>query len=118
MHVHMRMLRSGAHEGLTPTKPFEQVTMDFITHLPATSRGFDTILTVVDRFSKLVHFIPCTTTLDAEATARLLFDNWVCKFGMPQKIVSDREPRFTSMFWTSLMSLLDCKVALSAAYHP
>ena len=92
--------------------------MDFITHLPVTEHGVDAVFTVVDRFSKLVRFIPCTTSLDAEATAKLFFDHWVCKFGMPQKIVSDRDPRFTSMFWTSLMSLLDCKVALSTAYHP
>ena len=73
--------------------------MDFITHLPPTERGADAVFTIVDRFSKLVRFVPCTTTTDADATARLFFDHWVCKFGMPKKIVSDRDPRFTGFFW-------------------
>ena len=101
-----------------PSHAFEQVTMDFVTHLPQTARGFDVVFTVVDRFSKLVRFIPCKTTCNAEETACLFFDEWVCRFGMPQKIVSDHDPRFMSMFWTSLMHLLQCHVALSTAYHP
>ena len=92
--------------------------MDSITHLPTTARGDDAVFTIVDRFSKLVKFIPCSSTVDAAATAQLLFDQWVCKYGMPSKIISDRDPKFTSMFWTTLMKLLDCKVALSSAYHP
>ena len=92
--------------------------MDWITHLPPTPRGFDAVFTIVDRLGKLVRFVPCTTTIDAEGTARLFFDHWVCKFGMPRKIISDQDPRFSSMFWTGLMSLLGCKVAMSSAYHP
>ena len=86
-----------------PSHAFEQVTMDFVTHLPQTARGFDAVFTVVDWFSKLVRFIPCKTTCDAKETACLFFNKWVCRFGMPQKIVSDHDPRFTFMFWTSLM---------------
>jgi hypothetical protein len=82
-----------------PEAPFQHVTMDFIMPLPRTSRGFDGIFTIVDRFSRLVRFVPCTTTCTAADVAQLFFDNWVCKFGMPSKIVSDRDTRFTSMFW-------------------
>ena len=56
--------------------------MDWITHLPPTSQGFDAAFTIVDCFGKLVCFVLCTTTIDSEGTARLLFDNWVCKFDM------------------------------------
>ena len=54
----------------------------------------------------------------APEVATLFFENWVCRFGMPSKIISDRDPRFTSGFWTSLMRLLKCKIAMSSAYHP
>ena len=91
--------------------------MDFITHLPL-SHGYDGIFSIVDRFSKFVRFIPLSGTADAPRIAQLFFDHWVCQFGMPQVIVSDRDTRFTSAFWQHLMKLLDCKVAMSTAYHP
>ena len=92
--------------------------MDFVTHLPVTKRGYDAIFTIVDRFSKYVTFVPMKSTDDAKHVAELLFNNWVCLFGMPAKIISDRDSKFTSLFWTSLMKLLNCKVALSSSYHP
>lgn len=91
--------------------------MDFITHLPL-SNGFDSIFSVVDRFSKYTKFIPICATYDAPAIAKLLFDEWICVFGMPATIVSDRDSKFTSKFWQCLMKLLSCKTALSSAYHP
>ena len=72
--------------------------MDFITHLPE-SISFDSIFTIVDRFSKFVRFIPIKSTYDAPMIAQLLFDHWVCQFGMPKVIVSDRDTKFTSKFW-------------------
>lgn len=68
--------------------------MDFVTNLPKSARGFDCIFTVVDRFSRLVRFIPCMTSVDAIGVANLFFEHWVCKSGMPKKIVSDRDVRF------------------------
>jgi hypothetical protein len=91
--------------------------MDFVTHLPL-SDGYDSIFTIVDRFSKFVRFIPIQSTYDAPKIAQLLFDNWICIYGMPKVIVSDRDSRFTSRFWQSLMQLLQCKTAMSSAYHP
>ena len=77
--------------------------MDLITHLP-TSEGFDLVFTIVDRFSKYVTFIPCKATCTAPDLARLFYDN--INFGMPQKIVSDRDSRFLFKFWLALMHLL------------
>ena len=72
--------------------------MDLITHSP-TSEGFDLVFTIVDRFSKYVTFIPCKAIFTAPDLARMFYDHIVCKFGMPQKIVSDRDSRFLSKFW-------------------
>lgn len=82
-----------------PSALFEHVTMDFIVNLPVSERGFDCIFTIVDRFSRYVRFIPCMTASSAEDVAQLFFENWVCKFGMPVKIISDRDVRFQSQFW-------------------
>ena len=70
-----------------------------MTFLPVTARGYDCILTVVYRFSKLVTLIPTTVEVSAADTARLLFDHIICKYGIPTKIISDRDTRSTSLFW-------------------
>jgi hypothetical protein len=92
--------------------------MDFVVGLPPTARGSDTILVMVDRFSKYVVTIPCSDTSSATDVAKLFFDNIVCKFGMPSKLISDRDVRFTSLFWQSLVKLMGCKLNMSSAYHP
>ena len=92
--------------------------MDFIVQLPTSHRGFDAIFTVVDRFSKFVVLIPCMTNATAADIARLFFEHVVCVFGMPSKIVCDRDPKFMSRSWQGTMNLLQCKVAPSTAYHP
>ncbi len=68
--------------------------MDFIVNLPMSVRGFDGIMTIVDRFLRLVKFIPMKTASSAADVARLFFDNWLCVFGSPSKIISDRDVRF------------------------
>ena len=72
--------------------------MDLITYLP-TSEGFDFGFTIVDRLYKCITFIPCKATCTAPDLARIFYDHIVCKFGMPQKIVSDRDSRFLFKFW-------------------
>ena len=72
--------------------------MDLITYLP-TYKGFDSVFTIVDRFSNYVTFVPCKAICAAPDLARMFYDHIVCKFGMPQKIVSDRDSRFLSKFW-------------------
>ncbi|CAI7810425.1 unnamed protein product [Closterium sp. NIES-53] len=101
-----------------PEQPWQVVGLDFITGLPSTSRGHDSILVVIDRFSKMGHFIPTNATATAEATARLFFDRIITIHGIPATLISDRDPKFTSKFWKELMGLLGTKLAMSSAYHP
>jgi hypothetical protein len=91
--------------------------MDFITDLPL-SRCFDAILVVVDRLTKMAHFIPCNKTATSADTARLVMDNVVRLHGLPDDIVSDRGPQFASRFWARLFALLGTKIKLSTAFHP
>ena len=79
--------------------------MDLITHLPL-SNGFDAVFTIVNRFSKYVTFVPWSTSSTALDLASLFYENIVCAFEMPIKIVSDRDRRFLSTFWLSFMGLL------------
>jgi len=105
-------------EGATSTRPFAHCSMDMITDLPPMD-GFDSFLVVVDQgLSKGVILIPCTKTLTAEGTGRLLRDNLYKRFGLLDKIISDRGPQFASQAFKELMKLLGVKSALSTAYHP
>ena len=73
--------------------------MDFITTLPTSTRQYDAVFTIVDRFSKYVTFIPCHTNLTAHDAAVLFFEHIICHHGMPEKIISDRDSKFLSRFW-------------------
>src|SRR3954470_22402332 len=101
-----------------PTRPWEQVSMDFIVQLPKTKAGFDAIVVFVDTFSKMTHFAPTKTTASAPDTARLFFDHIFRLHGLPKSIVSDRDAKFTSKFWKSLFQTLGTKLAMSTAFHP
>jgi hypothetical protein len=99
-------------------KPFEVIAVDFITKLPP-SQGFDSILTVTDHScTKAVQFIPCTEAITAEGTAQLFLQQVFCHYGLPTKIISDRDPRFTSRFTKELCRLLSIQQNISTAYHP
>src|ERR1051325_4161804 len=102
----------------TPTTRWQQITMDFIVQLPKTPRGYDAITVFVDRLSKRAHFIPCTTDITAPGVAKLFFENIFRLHGLPKTIISDRDPKFTSKFWTALFKLLETKLAMSTAFHP
>ena len=100
------------------TRPFANCSMDLITDLPL-ANGHNSILVVVDQgLLKGVILIPCSKTLTSEETARLLLENLYKRFGLPDKIISDRGPQFASMTFTELLKLLGIKSALSMAYHP
>ncbi|KAI5674227.1 hypothetical protein M9H77_14591 [Catharanthus roseus] len=100
-----------------PKKPWESVSMDFITSL-LKSEGFGRIIVVVNRFSKCATFIPAPTDCTAEETARLFLKNVVKLWGVPSNIVSDRDPRFTGRFWTELFKLLGSDLNFSTSFHP
>ena len=95
------------------------MSLDFVTSLPLTARGYDTLMVIVDRFPKFVVLVPCSANVDATTScAKLFFDFWVTKFGMPSKLISDRDVRFTSGFWNGLMQCLGCKLNMSSSFHP
>ena len=91
--------------------------MDLIISLPKTQRGHDAVFTVVNRFSKLVTFIPCMTSSAATDIAQLFFDYVVCNFGKPKKIISNCNPKFMSEFCTTLMVKLGTNFFLPSLYN-
>lgn len=101
-----------------PDRPWQQVTMDLITQLPRTKDGHDAIVVFVDKLSKMVHWVATHTAVTAAELARLMFDHVVRLHGLPESIVSDRDTRFTSHFWSSLWELCGTKLAMSTAFHP
>ncbi|WVZ52186.1 hypothetical protein U9M48_003270 [Paspalum notatum var. saurae] len=100
---------------LQPLKVLEwkwkEITMDFIVGLPRTQK-------VVDRLTKIAHFIPVNTTYSGAKLAELYISRIVCLHGVPKRIISDRGSQFTSRFWEQLHDSLDTKLRFSTAYHP
>ncbi|KAL0537620.1 hypothetical protein IC582_026603 [Cucumis melo] len=101
-----------------PEWKWENVSMDFITGLPRTLRGFTVIWVVVDRLTKSAHFVPGKSTYTASKWAQLYMSEIVRLHGVPVSIVSDRDARFNSKFWSGLQNTMGTRLDFSTAFHP
>ncbi|GJR33312.1 putative reverse transcriptase domain-containing protein [Tanacetum coccineum] len=101
-----------------PTWKGERITMDFVTKLPKTSSGHDTIWVIVDHLTKSAHFIPTRETDSRETLTRLYIKERVLRYGVPISIISDRDRHFASRLWQSMQSALGTQLYMSTAYHP
>ncbi|GJX78541.1 putative reverse transcriptase domain-containing protein [Tanacetum coccineum] len=101
-----------------PVWKWERITIDFITKLPRTPFGYDSIWVIVDRLTKSAHFIPMNEKYKMERLTRLYLKEIVCRHGVPVSIILDRDPRFASRFWRSLQKSLGTNLDMSIAYHP
>lgn len=101
-----------------PDRPWQWVSLDLITQLPRSRNGHDAIVVFVDRLTKMVHYVATTTNVDAPGLASLFMREVVRHHGVPEFILSDRDPRFTAKFWKALWTQLGTKLTMSTAYHP
>ena len=92
--------------------------MDFITKLPKSPSGYDTIWVIVDRLTKSAHFLPIKETFKMERLTRIYIQEIVRLHGVLVSIISDRDSTFTLRFWQSLLKALGTKLDMSTTYHP
>ncbi|MBW0507599.1 hypothetical protein O181_047314 [Austropuccinia psidii MF-1] len=102
-----------------PKHPWETIKMDWVTGLvPGGKENFNAFLIIIDRFSNSVRFLPCHKEDTEMDTALLFWNNIISTCRVPEIIISDRDTKFTSEFWTNLYDILGTKLAFSTAYHP
>ncbi|GKA12780.1 putative reverse transcriptase domain-containing protein [Tanacetum coccineum] len=101
-----------------PQWKWDNIAMDFITKLPKSSQGYDTIWVIIDRLTKSAIFMPMRETDPMDKLARMYLKEVVTKHGIPVSIIYDRDPRFASNFWKSLQKALGTSLDMSTAYHP
>ncbi len=100
-----------------PTRRWQSIASDLITDLPNV-RGYDCIVVFIDRLTRYTVLIPCKKTITSQQYARLFYEHIVCKYGLPDEIITDRDPRFTAGFWETFLKTLGTEIKLSTAYHP
>ncbi|GJY17276.1 putative reverse transcriptase domain-containing protein [Tanacetum coccineum] len=96
----------------------DKITMDFITKLPRSKNGHDTIWVIVDRLTKSAHFLAIREDYSTERLAKIYIDEIVARHGVPVSIISDRDGRFTSRCWQTVQKALGTRLDMSTAYHP
>ncbi|GJZ39458.1 putative reverse transcriptase domain-containing protein [Tanacetum coccineum] len=101
-----------------PEWRWDNIMMEFITKLPKSSQGFDTIWVIVDRLTKSTHFLPIRENDPLDTLARLYLNRIVARHGIPVSIICDRDGRFTLNFWRSFQKALGTDLSMSTAYHP
>ena len=101
-----------------PEWKWDMIAMDFMTGLPHTTGGLDSIWVIVDRLTKSAHFLPVKKTYSTDILARLYINRIVYLHGVPVSIVSDRGATFTSVFWQELHKALGMRLDFSTAFHP
>ncbi|GJT95847.1 putative reverse transcriptase domain-containing protein [Tanacetum coccineum] len=94
------------------------IAMDFVTKLPRTSSGYDTIWVIVDRLTKSAHFLPIRKDYKMDRLAMLYLNEIVARHGVPISIISDRDSRFMSRFLQSMQEVLGTRLDMSMTYHP
>jgi len=109
--------RNHLHPNEVPQNPWEIVSIDLIGPLPE-SAGYDGILVIVDRFSKMARYIPINMNITAQGVAKISWDQVFKNMGIPQKVISDRGPQFVSRFMKELCSQLGIERNPLTAYHP
>lgn len=109
----------GTHEAYPiPEYPWEVMAMDMKSGFPESNNGYNAVWVFVDKLTRRAHAIPCTTDITAAQLARLYFDHVFKHHGIPKRIVSDRDPRFISEFWTELWNIIGTKLNMSTTNHP
>nr|GEW48793.1 reverse transcriptase domain-containing protein [Tanacetum cinerariifolium] len=99
-----------------PEWKWEKITMDFVTKLPKTANGYDTIWVIVDHLKKSAHFLPMRETDPMEKLMKLYMKEVVTRHGVPISSISDRDSKFTSLFWKALHKALGTRLDMSMAY--
>ncbi|KAJ9553075.1 hypothetical protein OSB04_017120 [Centaurea solstitialis] len=101
-----------------PEWKWERISRDFVTKLPKTKKGHDSIWVIVDRLTKSAHFLPIRETYSIDRLAKLYVDEIAMRHGMPILIISDRDSSSTSRFWQSLNKVMGTRLDLSTLYRP
>ncbi|GJV60930.1 putative reverse transcriptase domain-containing protein [Tanacetum coccineum] len=101
-----------------PEWKWEGIAMDFVTNLPRTSSGHDTLWVIMDRLTKSIHFLPIREDYKMDRLARLYLNEIVARHGVPILIIYDRDSRFTARFWQSMQEALRTRLDMSTTYHP
>ena len=100
-----------------PTRPYSSISMDFIVNLPMCGE-FNAIFVVVDCLTKHANFIPMSTGISTREFTRLFTKYIICKYGILESIICDRDPRWTSDFWKGVAQEIKTKMLLSSSHHP
>ena len=105
------------HSLLIPDRPWQSIGMDFMGPLPKLN-NFNYLLVMIDQLMSQVHLVPTMMMVTTRSVAWLILKEVMRLHGIPESIVSDRDTKFTSIFWKELHRLMGSKLLMSTAFHP